>query len=256
MASASPVTLNGMKARFRPASCIFAVIFLVCVLSAQSGTQQPSPSSSKPASSAHGQPSAPDAGVIANGVYRNSFFGFSYKLPFGWVDRTEDMRGNPEQPAQPSANAAERPQAGAEAGAEPGAEAHPKPIVLLATFERPPEATGDTVNSAVVFAAEPVASYPGLRNPEHYFGPLTELTKSKDFTVVNEPYEFPVDAKPLVRGDFSKPRGKLTMYQSTLVMMQKGYVISFTFIGGSDEEVDELVEGLSFGQKAKPAGNK
>ena len=32
----------------------------------------------------------------------------------------------------------------------------PSPGVLLAIFERPPEATGDTINSAVVIAAEPL----------------------------------------------------------------------------------------------------
>jgi len=241
-----------MSHRLGQLAYLSAVVLLLCSLAAQQAPSNPSSSSSKPAKIAQPQTSAPDPGAIANGVYRNSFFGFSYKVPFGWVDRTDDMREDANQPAQPSANAVEHPEAGAEAHAD----ARAKPMVLLATFVRPPEATGDTVNSAVVFAAEPASSYPGLRNPEHYFGPLTELIKSKDFTVVNEPYEFPVDAKPLVRGDFSKPRGKLTMYQSTLVMMEKGYVISFTFIGGSDDEVNELVEGLSFSQKAKPAGHR
>ena len=46
------------------------------------------------------------------------------------------------------------------------------------------------------------------------------------------------------------------MHQSTLVMIEKGYVVSFTFIGGSEDEVDELVEGLSFGRKETPAPRK
>jgi hypothetical protein len=131
-----------------------------------------------------------------------------------------------------------------------------KSILLLAVFERPPEATGDTVNSVVVIAAEAASSYPGLRNAEHYFGPLTELTKSKGLKVVHEPYDYPMGSKQVVRGDFSKPLGNLTMCQSTLVMMEKGYVVSFTFIGGTNDEVDGLVEGLSFGRKAAPAPHK
>ncbi len=171
---------------------------------------------------------APNPGAIANGLYRNATFSFAYKLPFGWVDRTHEMTEDSNDPK--------------------------KSIVLLAIFERPPEATGDTVNSAVVIAAEAASSYPGLRNAEHYFGPLTELTKSKGLTVINEPYDYPVGAKLLVRGDFSKPLGKLTMRQSTLVMMEKGYVVSFTFIGGSEDEVNGLIEGLGFsvGKMAKP----
>jgi hypothetical protein len=105
-------------------------------------------------------------------------------------------------------------------------------------------------------AAEEVASYPGLRSAEQYFGPLTELTKSKGLTVVNEPYEFRLGEMQLVRGDFSKPLGNLTMYQSTLVVIEKGYVVSFTFIGGSEDEADQLVEGLTFSRKETPASRK
>ena len=154
-----------------------------------------------------------------DGVYRNPFFGFSYKAPYGWVDRTQDMQQ----------------------GGEPG-----KSMVLLAMFERPPEAAGDTVNSAVVIAAESVALYPGLKTTADYFAPLTELTTSKGFKVVNEPYEYSVGTKPLVRGDFSKEMGKLTMYQASLVALQKGYVLSFSFVAGSSEEVDQLIEKLVF----------
>ncbi len=33
-------------------------------------------------------------------------------------------------------------------------------------------------------------------------------------------------------------------------MLKKGYVISFTFIGGSEDEMDDLVEGLSFARSS------
>ena len=71
----------------------------------------------------------------------------------------------------------------------------PKAQVLLAVFERPPEAMGDTVNSAVVIASESEKSYPGLKSAVDYFGPLEEVTKSKGFQVTNQPYEFSVGAK-------------------------------------------------------------
>jgi hypothetical protein len=32
-------------------------------------------------------------------------------------------------------------------------------------------------------------------------------------------------------------------------VIEKGYIVSFTFIGGGEDEVDELVEGLSFAGK-------
>ena len=214
-------TIEAMTVLRRVLSPILFAVLLTCALQGQQNLR---------AAETH----FPDPGAITNGVYRNNFFGFSCKLPFGWVDRTKDM-------------------------GESATEGLPDPkksMVLLAEFERPPEAIGETVNSAIVFAAEPVSAYPGLRNAEHYFGPLTELTKSKGLTVINEPYDYPVGAKTLVRGDFSKPVGKLTMHQSTLVMMEKGYVVSFTFIAGIEDEVDGLIEGLSFGTGTKTAPHK
>jgi hypothetical protein len=203
---------------------ILAVALLACSLQAQQAAK-PAPLQTA---------AKPDPGATTDGVYRNPTFGFTYKAPFGWVDRTREMREDSDE----DSNSAK------------------KSILLLATFERPPEATGDTVNSAVVAAAEEVASYPGLRSAEQYFGPFTELTKAKGLTVVNEPYEFQVGDRHLVRGDFSKALGNPTMHQSTLVIMEKGYILSFTFIAGSENEADELVEGLSFGRKETPASRK
>jgi hypothetical protein len=36
------------------------------------------------------------------------------------------------------------------------------------------------------------------------------------------------------------------MHQSSVVLLKKGYVVSFTVIGGSEDEVEELLEKLSF----------
>jgi len=120
-----------------------------------------------------------------------------------------------------------------------------KSQLLLAVFERPPEATGDTVNSAVIITAETVASYPGLKTAADYMGPVTELTTGKGFKVAHEPYEYLVGTRPLVRSDFVKDLGKLTMQQSSLVLLEKHFIVAFTFIGGSEDEVEELIEKLS-----------
>jgi hypothetical protein len=40
------------------------------------------------------------------------------------------------------------------------------------------------------------------------------------------------------------------MHQTTLVMLGRGYAISFTFIGGTEEELEELIQGLSFQAQA------
>jgi hypothetical protein len=197
---------------------------VMCV--AALGQQGPAPgsSSSRATSKAAVKLATPDTGALADGVYRNRFFGFTYRVPYGWVDRTDRMQGD----------------------SEPG-----KSIVLLAAFEHPPEATGDTVNSAVVIATEIADSYPGLKSAAEYFGPLTELTTSKGFKAVNEPYETSVGSRTLVRADFKREIGTLTMYQSSLAILAKGYIASFTFIGGSEDEVEKLVSSLSFEASGK-----
>jgi len=153
-------------------------------------------------------------------LYQNSTFGFRFQIPYGWVDRTKEM------------------QEGNQAG---------KSGVLLAAFERPPEAAGDTVNTAVVIASEGAASYPGLKKAEDYLGPLTELATAKGFKADGEPYALEVEGRQLLRADFVKPIGdKLTMRQCTLVLLTKGRIVSFTFIAGSEDELDELMDGLHF----------
>ena len=162
----------------------------------------------------------PDSGQSKNGIYRNRYFTFSYEIPFGWVDRTNEMR-------------------------EPHDQA--KSLVLLSVFERPPEATGTTINSAVVIAAEKLSWFFGIKSTADYFVSIKELAEAKGFKAVNEPYTELIGTKQVIRGDFSKPRGSLTMYQTSLVTIEKGYALSCTLIAGSEDEIGELISRFAFG---------
>ncbi|MCU1272012.1 MAG: hypothetical protein JWN74_3306 [Acidobacteriaceae bacterium] len=183
-------------------------------------------------------------GPLAGQVLRCPQFGFTYKVIFGWVDRTADMQQDESLPDQ-SANA--------ESGnTTSGTSDQPKPAssasseTLLAVFERPPAAPGDAINSAVVIAAEPLANYHGIKIAADYLNPISELAEQRGFKVVNQPYASSLGTKQLARADFSKQHGKLTMWQSSLVMIEKGYIVSFTFVGGSQDEVDDLLANLNF----------
>ena len=168
-------------------------------------------------------------------TYRNSTFGFRYRFPYGWVDRTKDLQQQDEQKVGQQSTS-DAPKKETSAGE-----------VLLAVFERPPQAAGDTVNSAVVIASESAASYPSLKSAEDYLGPLNEITVSKGFKADGDPQEVTIDRRSLVRADFTKPlNDKLTMYQSTLVLLEKKQIVSFTFIAGSKDEIGDLVDGLDF----------
>ena len=174
-----------------------------------------------------------DAGSVRAGVYRNPALGFTCKIPAGWVLRTEEMNAHEDQEA---ISATDKPKANAEKDGR----------VLLAAFSRPPQARAEDVNASIVIAAERAAAYPGLKEAAQYFAPLTEVTRAQGFETDGDPYALAIGSKTLARADFHKDVGTRVMRQSTLVILARGYAVSFTFIGGTDDEVDELIEGLSF----------
>ena len=175
-------------------------------------------SSTHPQTKAGSQPSR--RRETAETVYHNPAFGFSYSIPYGWVDRTKEMQGGDDAA---------------------------KGEVLLAVFARPPQAAGETVNSAVVIAAEALSAYPGLKKAEDYLDPLSELMTSKGFKSEGDPSELLIDQRRLIRADFSRSvTDKVTMHQATLVCLSKARAVSFTFVAGSEDEVDDLMSALHF----------
>lgn len=170
-------------------------------------------------------------------LYRNATFGFRYRIPYGWVDRTKDLQQADEQKQEDVVKSQSGKRASTDAGGE----------VLLAVFERPPEAAGDTVNSAVVIASEEAALYPGLKRADDYLDQLDEITTAKGFMPDGDPEEVTIDSRSLIRADFIKAlNDKLTMYQSTLMLLEKKHIVSFTFLAGSKEEIDDLIDALRF----------
>ena len=225
---------------------LLALSLATCALLGQTFAQSlPSSSSSskhirKPAA---GSPL--DAGSLRDGVYRNQALGITCKVPPGWVLRTEEMNAQEETPS--GAIEKEGDPAALERAAEAGCP-HTGSCgrVLLAAFSRPPDAVGEEVNASILIAAESLAAYPGLKEAVQYFGPVAEVAKGQGFAVANEPYEFPVGARTLVREDFQKNVRSRVMRQSTLVTLAHGFVISFTFISGAEDDLADLINLLSF----------
>jgi len=180
---------------------------------------------------------AVDNGAVSNGIYRNKALGLACKIPEGWVLRTEEMN------SQDQAKDEEKP------STQGTQRSTGEQRVLLATFSRPPEARGQDVNSSILIAAESVDAYPGLKDAAQYFGPLTEVAKAQGFAVDEEPYEFALGSRKLVRGDFHKDVGTRVMRQSTLAFLSHGYAVSITILGGTEDEVEELIDGISFTAK-------
>jgi hypothetical protein len=247
---------------------VFSVVVLFTIYPQIAARPQTSISSSRGRNSqTHAAEQTLDLGSVNTGVYRNPSFAFTCKIPAGWILRTEEMNAkelNVKDQDDPH-TAHKEPDSkssgvGSTQDSHVGTPAPGCPVgrnetscgrVLLAEFSRPPEARAEDVNASILIAAETAAGYPGLKEAAQYFGPLSEVAKAQGFETNDEPYEFVIGTKTLVRDDFQKDVGSRVMRQSTLVMLARGYAISFTFIGGTDDEVEELVEGLAFGTTAK-----
>lgn len=237
---------------FRWAFLAVAALSLSADVLAQGSSTSSSPSPSTPSSSSSSaaakhssKAAAPDsgldAGAVTDGVYRNKTLALSCKIPAGWVLRTDEMNA-PVEKKEDEKEASPQP-------AAPASSAGAK--VLLAAFSRPPEARAEDVNSSILIAAESAASYPDLKEAAQYFFPLTEVAKAQGFTADEDPYEIAIGTKTLVRADFHKDRGTRVMHQSTLAMLAHGYAISITVIGGTDDEVEDLIDGLTFSGPGK-----
>jgi hypothetical protein len=191
-----------------------------------------------------------DCGPLKGQVLRCATLGFTYQVPFGWVDRTADM----EAEAQPGVQE-ERPPGDSQQS--PGNRKSPPPAdgakTLLAVFERPPGAPGQGINSAVVIAAESMADYPKIRTAADYFGPLAEIAEQRGLKMEGEPYSFFVGPKQLVRGDFHAGSGGKEVWQTSLVMLEKRHIVSFTFLGSREDDIDDLISALSFGRVTRLA---
>ena len=216
---------------------ILLLLLAAITAAAQTHPQAETSSSKSKKSSSARLGSDINAGTFANGVYRNRALGVSCKVPVGWVLRTEEMNARGEDATESAKASPQEAQRSTEEGGR----------VLLAAFSRPPDARGEDVNSSIVIAAEKAATYPGLEHAAQYFGPLTEVAKAQGFIVDEEPYEIEMGTKILVRGDFHKDVGTRVMRQSTLAFLAQGYAVSITLIGGAQDELESLVDGVSFG---------
>jgi hypothetical protein len=224
---------------------LLVLLFLAFACPAQNS--KPADSSGSSSSRSKKAPKAPpkesglDGGGVIGAVYRNKSLGLSTKIPPGWVMRTEEMNARDDADSTPAAKSS--PQ-GTQRGAGDGGGR-----VLLAAFSRPPQAKGEEVNASIVIAAEPISAYPGLTEAAQYLGPLTEVAVAQGFSEVEDPYEIAIGPKTLARADFHKDVGSRVMRQSSLIFLAKGYAVSITVIAGTDDEVEDLLDGVEFTAK-------
>jgi hypothetical protein len=218
---------------------------------------QTKPASAKASTKSAATNAGLDPGTVTNGIYRNKTLGLSYKIPDGWVLRTDDLNVPPEKSdAHPPATTPGTKNDDAKDKAAPAPASSTGAKVLLAAFSRPPEAKGEEINSSVLIAAESVSNYPGLEEAAQYFYPLEEVAKAQGFQLDEDPYAIAIDTTTLVRGDFHKDVGTRVMRQSTLALLSHSYAVSITLIAGTEDDLEGLIDALGFSGMAKSAPPK
>ena len=128
----------------------------------------------------------------ADQLLRCPKFGFTYKVIFGWVDRTADMQQDESLPDQSTNAAPTNPTSGTSDSRSRQAQPLLRPSW---PFSSVLPCAGETINSAAVIVAEPLADYHGIKSAADYFGPISELNEQRGFKVDNEPYAFSVGGK-------------------------------------------------------------
>ena len=190
----------------------------------------PSGSKSAKATQSEAKNGTTFSGQISNGIYQNVHFGFTCRIPQGWVIETKEFaEGTPNSQGT---------------------------HLLLSALQHSPGLPDTSVNSAIIITAEDQTLYPDMVEAADYFGPMTEFIKSKGFQVVREPYQVRVGGEDLDRADFRKDLDQIAIYQSTLVTIERDYILSFTFIAGSQQQVDDLLGGLAFRSHTGPSRSK
>jgi hypothetical protein len=221
--------MDGVSHSFRP--LLFSAFALVLVTGASAAQK-----------TASKQP-FPGCEPLVGQLLRCPKVGFTYKVLFGWVDRTADMQESASAaPAKSDNNANQNndDQTGQ---------------MLLAAFERPPGTPGD-FNSAVIIAVEDRAAYPQVKMAADYFGPLSDIASQRGFKMEDDPYSFSIGTRQLVRADFTGGDEKNPIRQTSLVLLEKGYIFSFTFLASSNDEIDSLIENLTFTPSARKMSPK
>ena len=163
----------------------------------------------------------PDGGQVNKGIYQNTFFGLSYRLP-------EQLKVNTDEHKSASR-------------AADSDNHHASSFILLNASEDTKEAK---VKEGVMVIADKADFYGGLRNGNDYLERLTSYYARQGSDVIHSSVECSYAGKQFFRGDYARPGTTKIVYMSALVTVRRGYALSFIFTAGSRERLEELVGTL------------
>jgi hypothetical protein len=200
------------------ASMVFLSVVLLCVV-------------------ASAQSSTPDSGGVNNGVYSNTYFGFSYTYPKDWVVHGEATN-------QRIVELGKERVKDSKALSEPSADVSLKHVhQLLTVFQYALGTPGLSYNDAVQIIAEDVRYAPAITDGRVYLLNMKDLlTKMGCQVVQKEPVEMIISGRQFFRLDFRTPVRDIYVQQVMIAHVTKGYALAFGFTVGPDQNIEDIVK--------------
>ena len=163
----------------------------------------------------------PTDGAVTAGVYQNHYFGFEYKLPAGFIDRTAAMPHN---------------------GAG---------ISYVLLYASEPKQNTRVASSVTLFADD--ANHWQSKNGAEYLDKVgVQMAKQAD--LVGKLTSLDIGGHQFFRQDF-QPHASFPVRQTIVATVMKGYVLSAVLTAGDAAGIETLLAGwraAKFTSKPKP----
>jgi hypothetical protein len=186
---------------------------------------------------AHAQ-SEVDLGVVHDGVYTNSTFGFTYKYPKDWVVHGEATNQRIRDIGKEKIVETGRSRASVEVALK-------GTYSLLTVFRHPLGTPGITFNPAILVMAENIAYAPGIKNGEDYLLNLRAvLAKAGPQVLLKEPMEYHFAGSQFFRDNYAVEANGVHLVQSHFATIRNGYALVFIFLGEDQTSLDEMAKSM------------
>jgi hypothetical protein len=170
------------------------------------------------------QGDAVDAGSTTDGTsYHSNYFDFTYSLPDGLVEGTEQYRQRILK--------------------LPGVHPNADTFILFHGDQRPGPAADPTAGVTVM--ADRLSQYPkGATEKDYLHHFVTRSLKDKGDDLLQEGEEIDISGKRFFRADYKIARDPMTGYQTVMLMFGRGFALSWTFIAQSKADVDSMINSM------------
>ena len=186
-----------------------------------------------------------DPGVVHDGVYTNTTFGFSFKYPKDWVVHGEATNERIRELGKEKITETGTSRATAEVAMK-------NTYQLLTVFHYPLGTPGITLNPAILVIAENIAHAPGVTNGKDYLLNVQGILVRGGYQILlKEPIEYHFAGVQFFRGNYAIEMNGVHMIQTHFVTVKNGYALIFSFLG-DQATVDEMIKSMETFDAAPP----